>query len=254
MEWYRWRPGAIPQLERLPMAVRGVAHAVLDFLWIHPEEGREWEAVIEDLMLDVDLSEIPQMGRLYPILVEYILSERENAEAFKESRREHAQKAARARWAMHEHARACTSNAHDARDAKEREKELPNEKPSKSPPTPPRGKPRPKPAAAPEPSLEEILGGKGSKNWERYWKLAQLWPSEKNPAPKRSARAFLKAMEQMQGKEPAVYWAAQAYREKHEDPTGRDDRTRFMKLFETWLAEEGWQAEREVMREAERAV
>lgn len=99
-------------------------------------------------------------------------------------------------------------------------------------------------------SLEEILQGRDSKTWERYWKLIGLWDASKNPAPKRTAHAFVKVMEKFKGRELAIYYAACAYQERFVPPARATDETRFMKNVLTWLEEEAWENEPQAIREA----
>lgn len=90
-----------------------------------------------------------------------------------------------------------------------------------------------------EPSLEEILGGKDSKTWERYWRLAALWLQEKNPKPKDTARALLEAFAKDEPK--TIYKGALAFSEPFQPVNGHQpDRRQFMPQLAAWLRGEGW--------------
>ena len=97
-----------------------------------------------------------------------------------------------------------------------------------------------------ERSLEEILGGKGSQTWERFWKTVGCWPRDKVPAPKRVAAAWLTACEKEDPKR--IYLAALHYRDEFLRPNPRPggppvDETRFMRSPLEWLEQEGWVTE-----------
>jgi hypothetical protein len=92
-----------------------------------------------------------------------------------------------------------------------------------------------------EPTLDEILGGRDSKNAERFWKFAGIWPKERNPAPKSLARAWNAACAR---DEPVrIYHGALNYRDGFLPPRREKDETQFMKAPLAWLQEEGWQAQ-----------
>ena len=97
-----------------------------------------------------------------------------------------------------------------------------------------------------ERSLEEILGGKGSQTWERFWKTVGCWPRDKVPAPKRVAAAWLAACEKEDPRR--IYLAALHYRDEflraNPRPGGPPvDETRFMRSPLEWLEQEGWVTE-----------
>lgn len=101
-----------------------------------------------------------------------------------------------------------------------------------------------RPVKSPKPEtqrLDEILGGKGSQNFTRYWKFAGIWNPEKNPSPKALALEWNRTCAKENPK--AVYLAALNYRERFEPPARPADETRFMKSPLAWLQEEGWKVE-----------
>lgn len=99
------------------------------------------------------------------------------------------------------------------------------------------------PSLPAEPTLEEMLGGKDSQTYSRYWKTMKCWPSDKNYAPKQTAKAWLKACEKTDAK--TIYFAAQNYRDLFLPPKRPTDECRFMKNPLTWLQEEAWLATKE---------
>ena len=120
------------------------------------------------------------------------------------------------------------------------------EKPKK----PKREKPA-KPKKPEDQSLEQILGGKGSQTWERFWKTLNVWPRDKNPAPKTTALAWLKACEKADAKN--IYVAALHYRDQFLPPIREADETHFMRSPVVWLNEEGWNTELQALEEPELA-
>jgi uncharacterized protein YdaU (DUF1376 family) len=99
---------------------------------------------------------------------------------------------------------------------------------------PPREK-KPKPETE---RLEDILGGKDSKNWERFWKFVAIWGRDKVPAPKKLAVALLAAFSKAEPKE--IYSGGLHYRDEFLPPNRKQDETQFMKSPLAWLEEEAW--------------
>jgi len=98
-----------------------------------------------------------------------------------------------------------------------------------------------KPAKKAEPSLQEILGGKGSQTWERFWKMVAVWGRDKVPAPKALAHAWLAACEKDEPR--SIYLAALHYRDEFLPPKKKTEETQFMKSPLAWLQEEAWNVE-----------
>jgi hypothetical protein len=94
------------------------------------------------------------------------------------------------------------------------------------------------PDAPAEPSLEEILGGRDSQTWTRYWKTMACWPQDKNHAPKRTAQVWLEKCAKTDPK--TIYIAAMNYRDLFLPPKRPLDESRFMKGPETWLRDEAY--------------
>lgn len=236
LSWYRWEPGSVPYLDRVSDETRGILWRWMDDYW----RG-----------LDV-----PGMGAstkeaemVWPVLRDGLDAMREHLEQNHKVKHFNAVNANRIRWGSK---RIPSGSQQDPTRIQEEEEEVEEEKTKKEKTTMPiraRRTPKKKEPQKEE-TLESLLQGREGIMWERYWKLVGLWPSDKNPAPKRTARAFLRAMEQMAGNEKAVFWAAIAYRDKHVPPARREDESRFMKNVETWLSEEGWQAEQAIMVES----
>jgi uncharacterized protein YdaU (DUF1376 family) len=97
---------------------------------------------------------------------------------------------------------------------------------------------REKPKDPEDQSLEEILGGKTGIAWERFWKTMQVWNRDKLFAPKKLARAWLKACTKADAK--LIYVAALSYRDEFLAEKRGKDETQFMKNPLEWLEEEGW--------------
>lgn len=231
MTWYKWEPGLIPYMERSPDLVRGILHRCADDYW------RGFQP---------DLLGNSEAEKIWPVLKAYLDDQRTDFEGKANSRHIKAEHAASMRWASPSITRDAQSMLGMPEEKRKEDKKIKDAKPSRVRSAPTKKEP-PK-----EETLETLLQGREGILWERYWKLVGLWPSDKNPAPKRTARAFLRAMEQMAGNEKAVFWAAIAYRDKHIPPVRKDDESRFMKNVETWLSEEGWQAEQAIMVESRR--
>lgn len=97
--------------------------------------------------------------------------------------------------------------------------------------------------------LEVLLGGKGSQTWDRYWRTMGVWPREKNPAPKRTAMAWLEACKRQA---PAdIYRAALHYRDEFLPPRRKADETQFMRSPLEWLEQEGWLTELQALEAKE---
>lgn len=118
------------------------------------------------------------------------------------------------------------------------------EKPKK-----PRREKPPKPPKPEEQTLEQILGGKGSQTWDRFWKTVQAWNRDKIPAPKSVAIAWLKACTKASAKD--IYLAALHYRDQFMPPIRPADETHFMRSPLVWLEEEGWNTELVAMQTPE---
>lgn len=102
-----------------------------------------------------------------------------------------------------------------------------------------------------EPSLEEILGGRESLTWERFWKTATVWNRDKIFAPKRLAQAWIEACAKEDPK--TIYLAALHYRDEFLPAKRGKDETHFMKNPLEWLNEEGWSAHVGAIQEAANA-
>jgi hypothetical protein len=102
-------------------------------------------------------------------------------------------------------------------------------------PKPKRARGKPKPEQPPE-SLDDILGGRHSLTYERYWKFVKIWPGDKNPAPKHTARAFVEACQ----KETPQRLCQAALNYQARFP---ESERRYMKNPLAWLTEEAWHNE-----------
>ena len=106
--------------------------------------------------------------------------------------------------------------------------------------TKPKTKKAPKEPKA-DPSLDELLGGKTSKTWERFWKTMGVWNRDKLPAPKKLAVVWLAACNRADPRE--IYRGALSYRERFMPPARASDESRFMRSPLVWLEEDGWLSE-----------
>ena len=97
------------------------------------------------------------------------------------------------------------------------------------------------PTGTGEQTLAEILGGGASPTYNRYWKLMGVWPKDKNPAPRVTARAWLDACKRTDPLK--IFMAAVSYRDRYLPPHKDADETRYMKSPLVWLREEGYEAE-----------
>lgn len=97
--------------------------------------------------------------------------------------------------------------------------------------------------------LEVLLGGKGSQTWDRYWRTMGVWPREKNPAPKRTAAAWLEACKRQAPTD--IYRAALHYRDEFLPPRRKADETHFMRSPLEWLEQEGWLTELQALEAQE---
>lgn len=106
----------------------------------------------------------------------------------------------------------------------------------------------PKPLNPEDKTLEEILEGKGSQTWDRFWKTVGAWNRDKIPSPKRVARAWLAAC--LKADPKLIYLAALHYRDEFLPPIRSADETRFMKSPLEWLEQEAWNVELQAMEQA----
>lgn len=89
-----------------------------------------------------------------------------------------------------------------------------------------------------EPSLAEILGGKGSDDWNNYWLFASCWPKAKNANARSLAEAWMEACKK--DEDIKIYEAALEYQKDFLPPKHKQDDSQFMKSPLTWLKEEAW--------------
>lgn len=89
-----------------------------------------------------------------------------------------------------------------------------------------------------EMSLADMLDGRESRTWIRFWKFCELWPREKNPKPKTTAALFVKALSQV--KPQALYAAALEYSSKFQINTRGSDQSAYMIGVAEWLKNESW--------------
>lgn len=72
----------------------------------------------------------------------------------------------------------------------------------------------------------------GDPGYRAFWTFCQVWPQDKNPMPKATAKAWVKALEKAPAKD--IYRAALQYRE--------DKEPKYMVNIAKWLDNEGWSA------------
>ena len=97
---------------------------------------------------------------------------------------------------------------------------------------------RKKKLKTPTPSLAEILGGKGSDDWNNYWLFASCWPKAKNANARSLAEAWMEACKK--DEDIKIYEAALEYQKDFLPPKHKQDDSQFMKSPLTWLKEEAW--------------
>ena len=97
---------------------------------------------------------------------------------------------------------------------------------------------RKKKLKTPTPSLAEILGGKGSDDWNNYWLFASCWPKAKNANARSLAEAWMEACKK--DEDIKIYEAALEYQKDFLPPKHKQDDSQFMKPPLTWLKEEAW--------------
>lgn len=143
MEWYRWRPGSIPQLERASLEERGLAWAVLDYLWTHgtvdpAKTPQDWCFLLGYPELDEDTGRWAVIQRMLEL---YCSAEVDQAEQFREKKREAGRRGGLASVAARASSTAqAQPSAASSREAPTyRPTDLPTDQPiKKNPPLPPR--------------------------------------------------------------------------------------------------------------------
>jgi hypothetical protein len=88
LPWFRWTPGGIPQLERVSPSVRGLSHALMDWIWQNMEDNSSTSEILSGLMLDYSDSDIVTLNRVRPFLENYLDSEWKFASSSREKKRE----------------------------------------------------------------------------------------------------------------------------------------------------------------------
>lgn len=86
-DWFRWGSGRIPQFGRVGKAELGLCHALLEWLWVHPEDRTSTSDILDGLFLDPTSEEILLVDRIRPFIERYLNSEREQAESFRDIKR-----------------------------------------------------------------------------------------------------------------------------------------------------------------------
>ena len=257
LPWYRWNPTqwqGSRKVQRMTWGERGLYRELMDECWIKGSVPSSVEGVAELFGADPDEVAIllPKIIRCFVVTNGSMYSEFvETVRTEMDEMRLANQQNARKRWdevAKRRNAGKCDGIENDATASKtmrvEKSREEKRESTVPAAPERPAKKPlkvkEPKPVQV-EPSLDEILGGHDSKNCERFWKFAGIWPKDRNPGPKSLARAWNAAC--LTDEPVNIYHGALIYRDGFLPPKREKDETQFMKAPLAWLTEEGWRAQ-----------
>ena len=111
LKWYRWWPGAIPQLERVSPEIRGLAHALMDALWVNPSCIDEPAEMCRVLMLPCSTETAKVLNNLLPALEQFIDYERDDYNGHHDAKVEAGRKGGLARAERAKQTQAVLSSA-----------------------------------------------------------------------------------------------------------------------------------------------
>lgn len=111
LKWYRWWPGAIPQLERVTPEIRGLAHALMDALWVNPDCIDDPSEMCRVLMLPCSEETAKVLNNLLPALNQFIDSERDDYNGHHDAKVEAGRKGGLARAERAKQTQAVLSSA-----------------------------------------------------------------------------------------------------------------------------------------------
>lgn len=164
LQWFRWNPGAMPQLDKVPLSVRGAAHALMDALWLNPElESWDLVKLLDHLMIELNHLDVDILSRIMPPIHLYLSRERGEGEAWRDKKRTAGRLGGLAK------ASNATSTLANL---------PPTYLPTKLPKEPKEKRACPKQASDPSPAVMEIpCVGNGPKTWTLHQAKVDEWIS-----------------------------------------------------------------------------
>ena len=248
LKWYRWWPGAIPQLERVSPEIRGLAHALMDALWVNPSCIDEPAEMCRVLMLPCSTETAKVLNNLLPALEQFIDYERDDYNGHHDAKVEAGRKGGLARAERAKQTQAVLSSASSSQA---HPSILPSIQPTdkkKEPTSRKRSVMPPKVKNPTEPNMEELYGVLAEVIqpmdgpdvvWDHaraknaYWKIVGHWHPTKNPKPKQTLLAMIEATKAGTSIHQ-IYSGAEAYKEDNYN------REHFMAQVSEWVKNEGW--------------
>lgn len=247
LKWYRWWPGAIPQLERVSPEIRGLAHALMDALWVNPSCIDEPAEMCRVLMLPCSTETAKVLNNLLPALEQFIDSERDDYNGHHDAKVEAGRKGGLARAERAKQTQAVLSSASSSQA---HPSILPSIQPTdkkKEPTSRKRSVMPPKVKNPTEPNMEELYGvlaevvqaADPGEVWDHarakkaYWTIVGNWHPTKNPKPKGVLLGIIESVRAGTNIQD-IAWGAEAYKEDNYN------REHFMAQVSEWVKNEGW--------------